>query len=542
MKNNRLLVRVSTVGCFVVLLSIVTAWGQTRKETIPQLIEKDGRHALLVDGQPYLILGGQAHNSSAWPGMMPQVWTAIKSMHANTLEVPIYWEQIEPQPGKYDFSLVDTLLKQGREHNVRLVLLWFATWKNGSNHYMPEWMKSDAVKYPNITGKNGRPVDSPSPHTQAAMEADAKAFAAIMSYLKKADPQYTVLMVQVQNEPGSWGSVRDFSPAAQKLIEGQVPAELLKTEVLKALNRPADAKGTWQEVFGTDADEYFHAWSVARYIGYVAAAGKAVNKLPLYVNAALRDPITNPSASTYESGGPTDNVIQIWKAAAPAIDLLAPDIYLSGSDKVLKVLELYSRPDNALFVPEISSSEENTRYLYSVLASGGIGFSPFGIDRNNLASEEENATRLAPVALEYAMAGTMMRDLAKWAFEGKIKAVVEREDHAEQTIDLGLWQATISFGAARRNTVQVNAKPVSKAMVVQLGENEFLLIGTLCHFTFKPLGVTSGKAWQYLKVEEGRYENGKFKLLRILNGDETDWGGPRIGAAPSVLHTTLTIR
>src|SRR5450759_1859842 len=534
MKNNRLLVRVSTVGCFVVLLSIVTAWGQTRKETIPQLIEKDGRHALLVDGQPYLILGGQAHNSSAWPGMMPQVWTAIKSMHANTLEVPIYWEQIEPQPGKYDFSLVDTLLKQGREHNVRLVLLWFATWKNGSNHYMPEWMKSDAVKYPNITGKNGRPVDSPSPHTHAAMEADAKALSAIMSYLKKADPQYTVLMVQVQNEPGSWGSVRDFSPAAQKLIEGQVPAELLKTEVLKALNRPADAKGTWQEVFGTDADEYFHAWSVARYIGYVAAAGKAVNKLPLYVNAALRDPITNPSASTYESGGPTDNVIQIWKAAAPAIDLLAPDIYLSGSDKVLKVLELYSRPDNALFVPEISSSEENTRYLYSVLASGGIGFSPFGIDRNNLASEEENATRLAPVALEYAMDGTMMRDLAKWAFEGKIKAVVEREDHAEQTIDLGLWQATISFGAARRNTVQVNAKPVSKAMVVQLGENEFLLIGTLCHFTFKPLGVTSGKAWQYLKVEEGRYENGKFKLLRILNGDETDWGGPRIGAAPSV--------
>lgn len=542
MKNNRLLLRGSTVGCFVVLLSIVTAWGQTRKETIPQLIEKDGRHALLVDGQPYLILGGQAHNSSAWPDMMPQVWKAIKSMHANTLEVPIYWEQIEPQPGKYDFSLVDTLLKQGREQNVRLVLLWFATWKNGSNHYMPEWMKSDAVKYPNITGKNGRPVDSPSPHTQAAMEADAKAFAAVMSYLKKADPHYTVLMVQVQNEPGSWGSVRDFSSAAQKLFEGQVPAELLKPEVLKALNRPTDAKGTWQEVFGTDADEYFHAWSVARYIGYVAAAGKAVNKLPLYVNAALRDPITNPSASTYESGGPTDNVIPIWKAAAPAIDLLAPDIYLSGSDKVLKVLELYSRPDNALFVPEISSSEENTRYFYSVLASGGIGFSPFGIDRNNLATEEENEARLASVSQEYAMARPMMRELAKWAFDSKIRAVVEREDHAEQTIDLGLWQATVSFGAARRNTVQVNTKPVSKAMVVQLGENEFLLIGTLCHFTFKPLGTNAGKAWQYLKVEEGRYENGKFKLLRILNGDETDWGGPRVGAVPNVLHVTLVAR
>ncbi|HUX94624.1 MAG TPA: DUF5597 domain-containing protein [Bacteroidales bacterium] len=541
MKNNRLL-RISTVGLLVALFSIITAWGQTSKETIPLLIEKNGRHALLVDGQPFLMLGGQAHNSSAWPGMMPQVWSAIKSMNANTLEVPIYWEQIEPQPGKFDFSLIDTLLNQGREHNVRLVLLWFATWKNGSNHYMPDWMKSDAAKYPNITGKNGRPVDSPSPHTQAAMEADAKAFAAVMSYLKKADPQYTVLMVQVQNEPGSWGSVRDFSPAAQKLFERQVPAELLKPEVLKALNRPVDTRGTWQEVFGTDADEYFHAWSVARYIGYVAAAGKAVNKLPLYVNAALRDPITNPSASSYESGGPTDNVIPIWKAAAPAIDILTPDIYLSGSEKVLKVIELYSRPDNALFVPEIGISEENTRYFYSVLASGGIGFSPFGIDRNGQGTEEENTTRLTSIAQEYAMAAPMMRELAKWAFEGKIKSVVEREDHAEQTIDLGIWQATVSFGTARRNTVQANTRPISKAMVVQLGDNEFLLIGTLCHFTFKPLGANAGKAWQYMKVEEGMYENGKFKLLRILNGDETDWGGPRVGAIPTVLHVTLVAR
>jgi hypothetical protein len=407
---------------------------------------------------------------------------------------------------------------------------------------MPEWMKREALKYPNISGRNGQPVDSPSPHSQAAMEADAKAFASVMGYLKKADMQFTVLMVQVQNEPGSWGSVRDYSAAAQKLFEGRVPDALLKPEVLKSLNRPVDAKGTWQQVFGSDADEYFHAWSVARYIEYVAAAGKAVNQLPLYVNAALRDPITNPTASTYESGGPTDNVIPIWKAAALSIDLLAPDIYLSGSDKVLKVIDLYSRPDNALFVPEISSNEVNARYFYSVLAHGGIGFSPFGIDRNGQGTEEENAARLAPISQEYLMAAPMMRELAKWAFEGKIKTVVEGEDHAEQTIDLGLWQVTVSFGASRRNSVQANAQPISKAMVVQLAENEFLLIGTLCHFTFKPLGANAGKAWQYLKVEEGRYENGIFKLLRILNGDETDWGGPRCGSVPVVLRATLTTR
>jgi hypothetical protein len=527
----------------MVFFILNTGFAQVKESTAPRIVEKDGRHALLVDGQPFLILGGQAHNSSGWPGMLPQVWTSIEAMHANTLEVPVYWENIEPQQGKYDFSLVDTLLIQAREHKVRLVLLWFATWKNGSNHYMPEWMKIDSKKYPNITGKNGQSVDSPSPHTQSAMEADARAFKNMMKYLKEADPQHTVIMVQVQNEPGSWGSVRDYSAAAQKLFEGKVPEELLKPEILKTLNKPVLSKGTWQEVFGNDADEYFHAWSVARYIGYVAAAGKSVNTLPLYVNAALRDPLTNPSASTYESGGPTDNVIPIWKAAAPSIDLLAPDIYLSGCERVLKVLELYARNDNPLLVPEIGSNEENSKYLYSLLAHGGIGFSPFGIDDNGRGeTKTETETRLAYIGQEYAMAAPMMRELAKWSFEGKIKAVVECEDHPQQSIDLGAWQAIVSFGEARRNKVETNTKPIGKAMVVQLGENDFILIGTLCHFTFKPTGANAGKSWQYLKVEEGKYENGKWKILRIRNGDETDWGGPRLGATPSVLHTTLTTR
>jgi hypothetical protein len=229
--------------------------------------------------------------------------------------------------------------------------------------------------------------------------------------------------------------------------------------------------------------------------------------------------------------------------AAPAIDLLAPDIYLSGTDTVLKVIELYNRPDNTLFVPETGSSAEYAKYMYEVMARGGIGFSPFGIDDNGQGEGEvEIAARLAPLSQEYAMAGPMMRELAKWGFEGKIKAVVEREDHADQTIDLGSWQAIVSFGAAGWRTAQTNKRPIGKAMIVQLGDNEFVLIGTLCHFTFKPVGANSGKAWQYLKVEEGQYENGTFKLLRIRNGDETDWGGPRIGAKPAVLHTTLTLR
>ncbi len=528
----------------VILLGALDSFSQTDKEKMPKLISKDGRHALLVDGEPFFILGAQCHNSSGWPEMLPQLWNAIKEVHANTLEVPLYWEQIEPQHGNFDFSLVDTILIQARQHEVHLVLLWFATWKNGSSHYMPEWMKREPGKYPNITGKDGKSVDSPSPNVAATMEADVTAFAELMKYLKKADEKHTVILVQVENESGSWGSVRDYSPNAQKLFEGAVPAEMLKPELLKALHVPVVSQGSWQKVFGDRADEYFQAWSVAHFVGQVAAVGKDQYALPMYVNAALRDPLTNPSATTYESGGPTDNVIPIWKVAAPAIDLLAPDIYLSGSERTMKVIELYDRADNALFVPELGWSKDRVKYLYEILARGGIGYSPFGIDDNGMNStQNEISARLAPFAQEYAIAAQMMRELAKWGFEGKIKAVVEREDHAEQTIDLGLWQAVISFGAGERKASEkLNDLANGKLLIVQLDENKYILIGTLCRITFHPMGKYSMRAWQYLKVEEGRYENGIFKSRRILNGDETDWGGPRFGAAPTVLQATLILR
>jgi beta-galactosidase GanA len=523
----------------LIALTISRSFGQ-----MPRIIKRDGRHALLVDEKPFLILGGQAHNSSGWPGMLPVVWAGIEAMHANTLEVPIYWEQVEPEQGKFDFSLMDTLLIGATQHNVHLVLLWFATWKNGSNHYMPGWMKSDARKYPNVTGKNGKPIDSPSPLYKATLDADKKAFAAVMKYLKNADTQHTVIMVQVENESGAWGSVRDYSATAQKLFEGAVPAQLLKPSVLRELNVAAGATGSWQKVFGDRADEYFHAWSVALFIGQVAAAGKAEYPLPMYVNAALRDPLTNPMANTYESGGPTDNVIPIWKVAAPAIDLLAPDIYISGSERILKVIDLYCRADNALFVPEAALSSDKVKYLYDVIAHGGIGFSPFGIDDNGKVTKDADLTKqLAPFTAEYAMAASMMRELAQWSFDGKIKTVTEHEDFADQTIDLGAWKAIVTFGGdGRANAAPVHAQPTGKMMIVQLEENTFILIGTGCHITFQPVGKNADKAWQYGKVEEGRYENGTFKLLRIQNGDETDWGGPGFGDMPSVLRTTLIVR
>jgi hypothetical protein len=528
--------RLAALTVFLSGLCMAAMQAQADDNPLPQLVTKDGRHALIVDGAPFLILGAQCHNSSGWPAMLPKVWPAIDYLHANTLEIPVYWEQFEPEPGQFDTSVVDTIIQQARERNVRLVLLWFGTWKNGSSHYIPSWMKNQPDKYPRVIGKEGRRVDTPSPHASATLAADTHAFSALMRHLKAVDTQHTVIMVQVENEPGSWNTVRDYSPEAQKLFTSPVPSELLKA---MGTNAPAGG-GNWSEVFGTNADEYFHAWSVAHFIGQVAAAGKAEYPLPMYVNAALRDPLTPGSANTYESGGATDNVLWIWKVAAPAIDVLAPDIYQNDSARYRKVLEFYSQPDNALFVPETGGTTGQARMCFAALGHGAIGWSSFGLDYTKYANQPLGASRvteesLGQVALNYKMLEPIMREVARLNFEGKLQAVAEEKGELTQTLDFGNWQAVVSYGVARNGSPKGNSEPIGRALIAKIGENEFLVTGAFCRVDFK--AVSSGQR-DFLRVEEGGYEKGTWHPLYIWNGDETDWGLD-FSSAPQVVRVSL---
>jgi beta-galactosidase GanA len=527
MPGYRRLVRIALmfgVGVFAIRPAIA--------QEMPRLVQEQGRATLMVDGKPYWVLGAQVDNSSGWPERLKAVWPAAEMMRLNTLEAPVYWEQMEPERGRFDFSVVDAILQQAREHHVRLVLLWFGTWKNGKMHYVPEWVKSDTATYPRMMTRDGRAIDVLSPNAPANLAVDRDAFVALMRHLREADPQHTVIMMQVENESGSLGTVRDFGTVAQKEFEGQVPVELLR-------GLKKSGSGTWSQIFGDDADETFAAWSVARYIGQIAAAGKKELPLPMYANNWLKSPRAYPISTVpgedYPSGGPTINMMDVWKIAAPSLDLIAPDIYVPSSERYRAVMREFHRPDNPLMIPESLGFEPfpgasgYARYLYYALGDGAIGFANFGLDRIPVDGPMNAET--ASQVNGFRLLGGFDLELASLAFAGKVKTAVEEPGISQKELDFGSWRAVVSFppsyeppAAPVSATSDTTGLKAGRVMVASLGADEFLVAGIDCRVQFAPPVHAGGKQMQLLRVEEGRYDGTTWVPSRLWNGDETDYG------------------
>lgn len=524
----------------LMIAGLLAASGATAQ--VPHLETKNGRHALIVDGAPFTILGGQVNNSSNYPEALKTAWPVLDRIHANTVEVPIAWQQVEPVEGRFDFSFLQALLDQARAHDKRVVLLWFGTWKNTSLSYTPDWVKLDNPRFPRMKRRDGSDHDVLSAHGDATLAADTRAFVKVMEYLRDHDLRHTVIMVQPENETGSYRNPRDYSAAADALFTGPIPAALAKR---------MGKSGTWAQVFGAQADRAFNTWYVAAYVDRIAAAGKAVKPLPMYVNAALAGPSNVPDPNGVASGGPQQDVLDIWKAAAPHVDFAAPDIYDRKSANAEQYLEKYARTDNALMVPEVGNARDFHRYVYPALGRGAIGYAPFGMDDSGyfnfpLGARDLSEATLAPLALSYTMFGSIMRDWAKIAFERPTWGVAKPDDGAATSTRMGAWTISAAWGEwqfGMRDWPWLKAdpapwanEPVGGLAVAQLSDNEFLIVGD--HVRVRIEDAAKRTDALMLRVEEGTFANGKWVMSRVWNGDQTDYGINLIDR-PHILKVTM---
>ncbi len=355
---------------------------------------------LTVNGKPMLLLAGELSNSAATsPADIIQAFKNIKRTNANTVFVPAYWELMEPTEGKYDFALVDSVISQARKQELKIVFLWFGAWKNSMSCYAPLWVKENTKRFPRALTSQGKPLEIVSAFDPNILQADKRAFCQLMQHIKEVDSkENTVIMMQVENEIGMLEAARDHSSLAEKAYQQQVPAKLIKA--LK-LNK----KGTWAEVFGTDcyAEEKFQAYHYAQYVEQLVSAGKAIYHLPMYVNAAMNSRGRKPGE--YPSAGPLAHLINIWKCAAPHIDIYAPDIYDTGyKDWVAQ----YKRADNPFFTPEVRCDKNSgVKALYTFGEVDAISFSPFAFDQADYRTQKEirkayqMLSELSPLLLQH---------------------------------------------------------------------------------------------------------------------------------------------
>jgi beta-galactosidase GanA len=476
-----------------------------------------GKPRLMVDGRPFLVLGVQLNNSSGYPAALHALGPAVERSHANTVMAPIGWESIEPVEGRYDFSLIDGLVAEARTQKVRLALLWFGSWKNGAMSYTPAWVKRDTVRFPRVMTREGRAIEALSPIGAASRDADARAFGAVMAHLRAIDgKQKTVIMVQVENEAGVLGSDRDYSPMAQALYDAPVPADL-----------PGARPGGWTQNYAERAPEAFMAYHTARYVGAVAAAGKAAYGLPLYVNVWPREQpgLERPGESS-PSGGAVSWLLPQWRALAPAVDIVGVDNYDINVAPYTAIARAYDVPGNPLFVPETGGSMAHARHAFWTIAQPhSVGISKFGLDDQFGLKDGREVEE--PMAATYRLLGPAASVLLPLRDEGKIGVAVEEDGLANIPLPFSAVDLVARFGEVRDGyggpRGQGNKDLSGRVLVAEAAPDRFYVTGTSANLKFSPkLGQTGSV--QLVTVQEGRFEAGAWIGERLLNGDETAFG------------------
>lgn len=515
-----LLCSVAALGALVLSAERSPAAEPAPSPSIARLERRGAATQLIVDGKPYLVLGGETDNTaSSSLEYMDTVWPALVKLNVNTVLVGVGWDWVEPVEGQFDFKLVDGLLAGARKNNLHLIFLWFGSWKNGLSSFAPDWVKEDQKRFPRERLTSGKAVEVLTPFSDAVLQADLRAYTVFMHHLGEADArQHTVIMIQLENEVGLLGDSRDRSSGAAAAFGQPVPHELMDyLQKNKGTLWPDLAKvwqdaggkmaGTWREVFGnsTAADEIFMAWNYARFMNHLALAGKAEDPVPVFTNTWLVQPGDN-APGDYPSGCPEPLVIDIWKAGAPGIDINAPDVHLPN---FTDWASQFWRPNNPFFVPESSGDAAGAANAADTVSQYfGIGYSPFGINRTPAD---------APIGPAYGLLAEMAPIILDAQEKGTIGGAWLNAGHPAQDVAIGNYVAHVELWRNRRNPADM--APMGYALVISTGPGEYFVAGSNVQVTFSP--DTPGPQIAGLAdAETGKFEKGKWIPGRKMNGDD----------------------
>jgi hypothetical protein len=477
-------------------------------QKIPYISKNGNASHLMVNDKPFLMIAGEIHNSSAsTEEYMTPIFPILKNMNLNSVFVTTAWEQIEPEEGVFDFSLVNAIIDNADKNNLKVCLLWFASWKNGESSYAPLWVKKDTKRFLRVKTKEGKEIETLSPFCEATKIADSKAFAALMNHLKTYDKNQMVILVQPQNEVGMFQDI-DYNEISLDLFEKKVPEELMvylskNKSILKEYIKSAWSKtnfktsGSWLEIFGDtpEAKSFFTTWHYAKYVNFVAKSGRTQYDLPMMVNAWIVQK-SEDLPGVYPNGGPVSRVMDIWKAAAPDIDILSPDIYLSNFKEIVA---MYHRRDNLLLIPE--STSEVGRAFYAFGEHDAICYSPFGV---------EDAANDFLFKKSYGVLNEVQHLIKQYQGTGKMRGILREGNETYQDLYFGDYKVKVMY-----------EKPEEPAfgIIIQTNVDEFIVIGINLSIYFE--SEIKDKIGYIAKVLEGRFEKEVWTTTRQLNGDET---------------------
>ncbi len=484
---------------------------------------------------------------------MRPVWAQLKKKHVNTALAPVYWELIEPQEGKFDFALVDSMIDGARKQNLHLGLLWFGAFKTTYSTYVPAWVKTNPAKYPRAKNSQGESLPLLSVFSEANLNADVNAFRALMQHIRQVDAQHqTVILAQVENEVGLFNQPRDYSEPATKAYGQGVPADLMRYLVAnKGKLQPeidsiwkahgSRTAGSWEAVFGPSTldeknpkafsylpEELFTAYHYTKFVGQLAAAGKAAYSIPLFVNAWPKAVGFTGVPGKYPSGGPVPHTLDIWRANAPAIDFITPNVYASKQG-IYALVEQYHRPGNPVFIPEIRQGLEPANLaLWMYGQHDAIGVAPFGIDGS--PAEED------PFTQSFAVLAQVEKLILEHQGKGTMAGVFVDSTAKSQTFPLNGYSVRADLVVPRRFP---GAPPAAKGatlaggLVFAMGPDEFLAVGKDYELTFTPSVADAQKPHVDVEyMDEGEFVRGNWVTSRRLNGDEGTGGGSIGSFAP----------